>query len=139
MKRLIAIFPFSLAICTSCFSQTITSRYRPMSWGDMLLQVQAEAVQAESRREKFNEYKNLAYSNLEKKDYNAFLYYSQCALNCGYYTPSLYYDRGKAFEYFNEYKKAKKEYKKAIKYGHYPAVQALEECKVNEWRWKKSH
>lgn len=139
MKRLVVMFSFLLAICPACFSQTITSRFRPMSWNEMLLQAQAEAAQSERRKEKFNEYKDLAYSYLQKKDYNGFLYYSQCALNCGWYNSSMYYDRGKAFEYFDEYKKAKKEYKKAIKYGYYPAVQALEDCKVNEWRYKKSH
>ena len=35
--------------------------------------------------------------------------------------------------------KAKKEYKRALKKGYYPAKAAYEQCKVHKKAWKKSH
>jgi hypothetical protein len=46
----------------------------------------------------------------------------------------FYYDRGKVFQSFGDYKNAKREFKKAKRKGYYQASQALEDLK----RIKKS-
>ena len=74
-----------------------------------------------------------------KGDYNGFIFYSDYALNTGWYNSKLYYDRGTAFERLHDYRKAKKEYKRALKKGYYPAQSALKQCKINQKNWKKSH
>lgn len=114
-----------------------TSKFKPLTYEELLLQAQAEAARDAYNKQKFDEFQDKAYSCLKRNDYNGFIYYSDYALKTGWYNSQLYYDRGKAFESLNDYKKAKKEYKRAKKKGYYPAVEALKRCKQKEKIWKK--
>lgn len=114
-----------------------TSKFKPFTYEELLLQAQAKAARDAYNEKIFNEFQDKAYSCLNKKDYYGFIYYSDHALKTGWYNSQLYYDRGRAFENLNDYKRAKKEYKKAKKKGYYPAIEALKRCKQKEKIWKK--
>lgn len=66
-----------------------------------------------------------------------FIHYSSLALKTGWYNSDLYYKRGIAFEQLNDFKHAKKEYEKAVKYGCDAAETALEKLKDHEKEWKE--
>ena len=117
---------------------TITPEYKPMSQQELELYARAEYARQMRNKEQFELYQAKAYERLQVLDYDGFIYYSDYALKFGWHTDKLYYDRGQAYEKLHEYRKAKKEYKKAIKAGYYPATQALEQCKENHKRWKKN-
>ena len=59
------------------------------------------------------------------------------ALETGWYNSQLYYDRGVVYERLNNFKQAKKEYKKAKKNGYADAERALEACKQHEKEYKR--
>ncbi|MDY3968295.1 MAG: hypothetical protein SO028_07940 [Prevotella sp.] len=104
-----------------------------------MLHAQAEAYRQQERKERFDEYQDRAYNCYNRGDYNGFIYYSDYALKTGWYNSKLYYDRGAAYERLHEYGKAKKEYKRAIKKGYYPAQSAYEQCKIHQKAWKKAN
>lgn len=114
----------------------ILSRFQPLSYEEILLSAQAQAIDNAYRQRKFEEYQDEAYRALNRGDRSGFLTYSSYALNTGWYNAKLYYDRGQAFQYFGDYKNAKKEYKKAKKKGYYLANIALEELKKLKKRKK---
>ena len=117
----------------------IESTFQPLTMEEMMMAARANAYRQEMMKQRFEEYQDKAYSCYNKGDFNGFLYYSEYALNTGWYNSKLYYDRGAAFEMLHEYSKAKKEYKRALKKGYYPAKAAYEQCKVHQKAWKKSH
>lgn len=44
-----------------------------------------------------------------------------------------------AYEKLHDYRKAKKEYKRAVKKGYYPAQSALRQCRERQKAWRKTH
>lgn len=66
-----------------------------------------------------------------------FLTYSNYALETGWYNSKLYFDRGVVYERLNDFKNAKKEYKKAKKRGYAYAASALDACKQHEKEYKR--
>ena len=118
---------------------TIESTFQPLSREEMMMAARANAYRQEVMKQRFEEYQDKAYNCYNKGDYNGFIFYSDYALNTGWYNSKLYYDRGTAFERLHDYRKAKKEYKRALKKGYYPAQSSLKQCKINQKNWKKSH
>lgn len=142
MKKITLLVLVLLITCFGAVSQgrhvSVTPEYRPMTQQELEMAARAQLAKQAYNKQKFEEYKTLAYERLQVLDYNGFIYYSDFALKFGWYNDKMYYDRGQAFEKLHKYKKARKEYKKAIKVGYYPATYALEQCKANERKWKKS-
>lgn len=142
MKKIITIATLMLAFNCGLFAQgryvSITPEYKPMTQQELEMYARAEYARQVRNKEQFEKYKALAYERLQVLDYNGFIYYSDYAMSFGWWNDKMYYDRGQTYEKLHEYKKAKKEYKKAIKKGYYPATQALEQCKENHKRWKKN-
>lgn len=141
MKR---FFLISLVFCTAVsyaqnINYTIDSTFKPLTMEEMMIAARANANRQQVMKERFEAYQDKAYNCYNKGDFNGFIYYSDYALNTGWYNSKLYYDRGTAFERLHEYRKAKKEYKRAIKKGYYPAKAAYEQCKVHQKAWRKSH
>lgn len=131
------------------YEYVIDSSFKPMTFEEMLLpyllysqnaeriqQIQAQRRKAEEQR--FDEYKEKAYECYNDNDYSGFIYYSAVALETGWYTDKMYYDRGVAFEELHDYKQAKKQYKIALGYGFYPALLALQHVKAHKKEWKQS-
>lgn len=106
---------------------------------ELMIAAKAEAMEQERLQELFEQYKDQAYECYNRGDYAGFITYSNYALGTGWYNNKMYNDRGQVFERYHEYKAAKKEYKRAMKKGYYPAEYAYKQCKVNEKMWKKSH
>jgi len=144
LKRFAIVVILMATFCSASSAQgrgryvTITPEYKPMSQQELEMYARAEYARQMSNKANFEKYQALAYERLQVLDYNGFIYYSDYALSFGWHTDKLYYDRGQTYEKLHEYRKAKKEYKKAIKAGYYPATQALEQCKENYKRWKKN-
>jgi tetratricopeptide (TPR) repeat protein len=142
MKRYLLLFAV-VFVATIGYGQNINykieSTFQPLSMEEMMMAAQANAYRQELMKQRFEEYQDKAYSCYNKGDFNGFIFYSDYALNTGWYNSKLYYDRGAAYEKLHEYSKAKKEYKRAIKKGYYPAQSAYEQCKVHQKAWKKSH
>ena len=132
------IFYILLLLLVSCIPNkvmgqfVINSKFKPLSYEELVLETQAKAAQRAYNEQEFLKYQEIAYSYWQKGDYKAFIYYSNFALNTGWYNNKMFYDRGRAFEILHNYKSAKKEYKKAKKKGYYPAVKALEQCRNKE-------
>lgn len=152
MKRLFLLLGFMLTIFVSKAQNNpyvVDGGFEPMTMDEMLLPFviysqNAERIQQiqEQRRkaaeQRFDEYKEKAYECYNHNNYSGFIYYSTVALETGWYTDRMYYDRGVAFEALHDYKQAKKEYKMAIKYGFYPATDAYNQVKEHKKEWKKS-
>lgn len=138
MKKVFLITITIILFTTNMNGQIVAeSSFQPLSYEEILLAAQAQAAQRAYEEKKYDEYKSKAYDYWKNGDYNGFIHYSNIALSTGWYSASLYYDRGRAYEYLRDYKRAKKEYKKAKKKGSYLAISALEQCKQNEKNWKK--
>lgn len=139
MKK-ISLIVISLLCVIASEAQVVNSKFKPLSYSydELVMAAQAQAIRNQQREEKFEQYQDLAYEYYNKGDYNGFIYYSNMALETGWYNSKLFYDRGMAYERLIDYKKAKKEYKKAIKKGYYPANDALESCKRTEKIWKQN-
>lgn len=152
MKKLLLLM-VEMLITIGSYAQSqpfvIDNSFQPMTFGEriapfMLYSQNAERIQQiqEQRRQaakqRFTEYKGKAYDCYNRNDYSSFIYYSAIALETGWYNDKMYYDRGIAFEALHNYKQAKKEYKMAINYGYYPAVEAYNQVKVHKKEWKKS-
>lgn len=140
MKRILIMALLLGAMSMGSFAQNggivINSKFRPLSYEQLEMHAQAEYARQMQNKEGFEYYKAEAYKRLQVLDYEGFIYYSDYALKYGWYNDKMYYDRGQAYEKLHKYRKAKKEYKKAIKVGYYPAIQALEKCKENHKRWR---
>ena len=142
MKKFLLTLMATICVAFSYAQNTnyvIESTFQPLSMEEMLMAARANAYRQQIMKERFEEYQDKAYNCYNKGDFNGFIYYSDYALNTGWYNSKLYYDRGAAFEKLHEYRKAKKEYKRALKKGYYPAQSALTQCKINQKNWKKSH
>jgi tetratricopeptide (TPR) repeat protein len=142
MKKFLLTLMATICVAFSYAQNTnhvIESTFQPLSMEEMMMAARANAYRQQVMKERFEEYQDKAYNCYNKGDFNGFIYYSDYALNTGWYNSKLYYDRGAAFEKLHEYRKAKKEYKRALKKGYYPAQSALTQCKINQKNWKKSH
>ena len=137
MKKYLIILVLTLVATTGKAQLVINSQFKPLSYEQLMLHAQAEAYREQEAKERFDQYQERAYGCYRRGDYKGFIYYSDYALKTGWYNSELYYDRGVAFEHLHEYGKAKKEYKRAIKKGFYPAVSAYEQCKIHQKAWKK--
>ncbi len=103
----------------------IESTYEPLP-ADLM------AAAARGRAQRFRKYCDEAYEALNRGDKYGFITYTNYALSTDYYNAKMYYDRGKVFQELGDYKQAKKNFRKAKKYGYYQAEQALGELKI--WR-----
>nr|DAJ98352.1 MAG TPA: Glutamyl-tRNA reductase 1 [Crassvirales sp.] len=123
MKRFI-LFVFLVNAITLSYGQnyTVESSYQPLSTEEMI-------VSARANVNRFQKYQDKADVCFKKGDYEGYIYYSDFALKCGYYTAKMYYNRGIAYEKLHNYSKAKKSFKKALKKGYYPAKEALTKFK----------
>lgn len=142
MKKFLLTLMATICVAISYAQNTnyvIESTFQPLSMEEMMMAARANAYRQQVMKERFEEYQDKAYNCYNKGDFNGFIYYSDYALNTGWYNSKLYYDRGAAFEKLHDYRKAKKEYKRALKKGYYPAQSALTQCKINQKNWKKSH
>ena len=110
-------------VCAS--SQALNCKFEPLSYEELILVARAEAARDAYNKRKFQEYQEEAYERYNKQDWYGFITYSNYALSTGWYNAQLYYYRGVVFEKLNEFKKAKKEYKKAKKKGYAYAEVAL--------------
>ena len=138
MKKLLTFLLFVLTISNICSSQiVISSKYRPLSFEELYIEALAKAEYQRQQKERFEHYQQIAYSYYNKKDWNGFLTYSKYALDCGWYNARLYYDRGMAYEMLNDFKNAKREYKKARKKGYAYAEDALQSLKQKEKKYKQ--
>ncbi|WP_288919559.1 hypothetical protein [uncultured Prevotella sp.] len=88
-------------------------------------------------KQQFSNYSDKANDCFGRCDFEGFIHYSSLALKTGWYNSDLYYKRGIAFEQLNDFKHAKKEYEKAVKYGCDAAETALEKLKDHEKEWKE--
>lgn len=142
MKRylfIVSVFLIPFISSAQNYNVTVTSQFKPMSMDEAMMYARAKAIREQRMEQLFDEYQDKAYKCYNKKDYNGFIYYSNLALNTGWYNGQLYYDRGEVYEMFHEYRLAKKEYKKAIDAGYYLAESAYWACKRHHKEWKKSH
>lgn len=140
MKKSIIIFIFACVAINLWAPNNgllVTPEYRPMPYEQYASIILYEQQQAKIRKENFERYKSIAYDYYYRGDYSNFLYYSELALKYGWYNNKMYYDRGKAYEYFHDYRKAKKEYRKAIRTDYQGAEYALEQCKIHQKEWKR--
>lgn len=124
---------------------TPSTRFKPFTYEELLLQAQAQAYREQKEAEdrarrsaQFDKYQNSAYECINRRDYHGFLKYSSYALNTGFYNAKLYYDRGFAYSQIGYYKEARKEYRKAKRYGYYLANQGLADLRQKQKRLKKS-
>lgn len=115
----------------------IESKFKPFSYEELMMQAQAKAAYDARMEQLFNQYQDEAYRRYNNQDLYGFLTYSNYALETGWYNSKLYYDRGVVFERLNNFKQAKKEYKKAKKKGYAYAERALEACKQHEKEYKR--
>ncbi len=137
MKKIITGAIFTLFTVLQTHAQyRINSSYKPLTFEEAYQYAMAKAAAREAARKRFNEYVELAYKWLNQDNYYYFIKYSDIALETGLYNNQLYYDRGQAYENMNEFGKAKKEYKKSLRHGYYPAKTALEVCKQRQKVWK---
>ena len=142
MKRYVVVLLIVL-VTTMSRAQNVNivngSVYEPLPMEVLMMAARANAYRQEMAKQRFEEYKDKAYNYYNRGDYSGFIYYSTIALNTGWYNDKMYYDRGNAYEMLHEYRKAKKEYKRAIKKGYYPAQSAYEQCKRHQKIWKKTN
>lgn len=138
MKKYLIILALTLVATTGTAQLVVNSKFKPLSYDELMLHAQAEAYRQQEEKERFEEYQDRAYECYNQADYKGFIFYSDYALKTGWYNSQLYYDRGSAYERLHEYSKAKKEYKRALKKGYYPAQSALENCKKRQIAWKKA-
>lgn len=129
-----------LILCTCKASQAqivINSKFEPLSYEELVLHAQAEAARREYNKRQFENYQDEAYRRYNNGDLYGFLTYSNYALGTGWYNDKLYYDRGCVYEKLNDFKNAKKEFKKAKKSGYAYAENALQALKIHEKEYKQ--
>lgn len=128
-----------LNVCAQNRGFVIDSKFKPLTQEQVEMHALAEYARQMQNKESFEFYQAEAYKRLQVLDYEGFIYYSDYALKYGWYNAKMYYDRGQAYEKLHKYGKAKREYKKAIKKGYYPATHALERCKEHHKHWKEGN
>lgn len=96
----------------------------------MALQHVEMAARIRARKEAlWEQYSDLAYENYNNRQWNGVISSVNSALDTGFYNSDMYYMRGYAYEQLGYFKQAKKDYRKAKKYGNYKAAWALEALK----------
>ena len=106
------------------------SMYDPQVMSMAFAHAEMAARLEAKRQELFKDYAELAYDAYRESQWNDVIYYVNNALNTTYYNADVYFIRGYAYEHLGNYKQAKKDYKKAKKYGNYKAVFALDNLKI---------
>lgn len=140
LKRILVILLALFGLMPIVGAQiVVNSKFNPLSFEEILLHAKANAEYRARQEKQYEEYKKEAYRRFDNKDWYGFLTYSNYALSTGFYNAKLYYDRGCAYETLQDYKNAKKEYKKAKKNGFAYAENALRALKtrVKEYKRKK--
>ena len=89
----------------------------------------AARVEAQ-RRELFSIYANRAVEAYNNRQWGVAINCVNNALETTYYNADVYYIRGYAYEKLGYYRDAKRDYKKAKKYGYTDAASALELLKI---------
>lgn len=92
----------------------------------MNMVIQSAAASAKYRREKFDNYSQMAVEAYHGKRWGQAITYVNMALETRYESGTLYYIRGFAYEQLGNYKAAKKDYKLGIKHESEEAALALE-------------
>lgn len=100
----------------------------------MNMYVQKLAETAARRKENYHRYSDLAVEAYNNKQWNNVIYYVNEALSTLYYSGTLYYIRGYAFEQLGDFRAAKKDYRKGEKYECIEAARALESLKARKKR-----
>ena len=136
-KALIVLITLISSVFGASAQIVINSKFRPFSYEELMMQAQAEAAYNARMRQLFDQYSEEAYRRYNNQDLYGFLTYSNYALETGWHNSKLYFDRGVVFERLNDFKNAKKEYKKAKKAGYAYASSALETCKQHEKEYKR--
>ena len=96
----------------------------------MNMQLRVLAETAAMRKENYHRYSEMAFEAYHNSNWNNVIYYVNAALNTLYYSGTLYYIRGYAYEQLGNLRAAKKDYKTGKKYNCPEAVQALESLKA---------
>lgn len=105
---------------------------------NMALQHAEMAARIRARKEAmWEQYSDLAYESYNNRQWNRVISYVDLALDTGFYNSDMYYIRGYAYEQLGEFRLAKKNYRKAKKYGNYRAELALDELKEKIKKKKK--
>ena len=99
---------------------------------NMLLRATAETAQR--RKESFRQYSQMATEAYNAKRWSHAINYVNLAFGTQYENGTLYYIRGYAYEQLGDYKSAKKDYKKGVKFYSVEAAQALERLKEERKR-----
>ena len=102
--------------------------------GMMNLYARALAETAARRQAAFERYYDLAIEACGRKEWNEVVYLVNSALETKYYTGSIYFLRGYAYEQMGNLRAAKKDYKKGKKYNSPEAARALESLKARKRR-----
>ena len=96
----------------------------------MALQHAEMAARIRARKEAmWEQYSDLAYENYNDRQWSRVISSVNLALETGFYNSDVYYMRGYAYEQLGYFKQAKKDYRKAKKYGNYQAESALDALK----------
>jgi len=134
MRNKLLLLTIAMFGCMTANAQNyvVNSTFEPLSYSQIAAKVAYGKRMADNYFDKAYEYYN-------KGDMQGFIYYSDIAMSYGWYSSECYYDRGVAYERLHDYKHAKKNYKKALKKGYYPARSALESCKISEKAWKAAN
>lgn len=104
----------------------------------MALQHAEMAARIRARKEAlWEQYSDLAYEAYNNRQWHSVINYVYQALETGFYNSDMYYIRGYAYEQLGEFRLAKKNYRKAKKYGNYRAELALDELKEKIKKKKK--
>ena len=136
-KALIVLITLISSVFGASAQIVINSKFRPFSYEELMMQAQAESAYNARMRQLFDQYSEEAYRRYNNQDLYGFLTYSNYALEIGWHNSKLHFDRGVVFERLNDFKNAKKEYKKAKKAGYAYASNALETCKKHEKEYKR--
>lgn len=131
MKKIFVLLVFLSVIMQTANAQfVVNSKFKPLSYDELILYAQAKAARDAYNEQLFDEYQDKAYASLNRGDKHGFVTYSNYALQTGWYNAKLYYDRGRVFQSLGDFRSAKKEYKKAKRKGYYLAESALKELKA---------
>lgn len=139
MTRIAILFIILLSSSAICPAQiVINSKFQPLSYEELYMQAMIEVEHKQRQKEKFEYYQTKAYKCYDRQDWYGFLTYSNYALDTGLSNARLYYYRGVVYEWLNDFKQAKKNYKKTKKKGYAYAEPALASLKEKEKAYKQA-
>lgn len=98
--------------------------------GVMNMHMRALAETAARREMIYNQCFDMALDAFKKHDWYSVINNINNALSTGYYSGTIYYLRGYAYESLGNYKSAKKDYKTGKKYKSLEAKEALDKLKI---------